>query len=63
MGLFDGVATPGASGTGASADFAEMMGWPVLLVLDLRGAGADRRPPWPRACAIFAPACASRAWC
>lgn len=34
MGLFDGVATPGQSGTGASADIAQMMGWPVLLVLD-----------------------------
>src|SRR6201986_967196 len=37
MGLFDGVATPGKSGTGASADLAEMMGWPVLLVLDPAG--------------------------
>jgi cobyrinic acid a,c-diamide synthase len=37
MGLFDGVATEGASGTGASADIAEMMGWPVLLVLDPSG--------------------------
>ena len=37
MGLFDGVATPGISGTGASADIAEMMGWPVLLVLDPSG--------------------------
>jgi cobyrinic acid a,c-diamide synthase len=37
MGLFDGVATPGVSGTGASADIAEMMGWPVLLVLDPSG--------------------------
>ena len=37
MGLFDGVATPGQSGTGASADLAEMMGWPVLLVLDPSG--------------------------
>ena len=37
MGLFDGVATPGQSGTGASADIAEMMGWPVLLVLDPSG--------------------------
>ena len=34
MGLFDGVATPGQSGTGASADLAAMMGWPVVLVLD-----------------------------
>jgi cobyrinic acid a,c-diamide synthase len=37
MGLFDGVARPGRSGTGASADLAEMMGWPVLLVLDPSG--------------------------
>jgi cobyrinic acid a,c-diamide synthase len=37
MGLFDGVATPGQSGTGASADIAAMMGWPVLLVLDPAG--------------------------
>jgi cobyrinic acid a,c-diamide synthase len=37
MGLFDGVAVPGMSGTGASADIAEMMGWPVLLVLDPSG--------------------------
>ena len=37
MGLFDGVAMPGASGTGASADLAAMMGWPVLLVLDPSG--------------------------
>ncbi|MBT1515876.1 cobyrinate a,c-diamide synthase [Bradyrhizobium sp. SRL28] len=37
MGLFDGVAVPGVSGTGASADIAEMMGWPVLLVIDPSG--------------------------
>jgi cobyrinic acid a,c-diamide synthase len=37
MGLFDGVALPGMSGTGASADLAEMMDWPVLLVLDPAG--------------------------
>lgn len=37
MGLFDGVAVPGAMGTGASADIAEMMDWPVLLVLDPAG--------------------------
>ncbi|UWR22328.1 cobyrinate a,c-diamide synthase [Sulfitobacter sp. S190] len=38
MGLFDGVAIPGASGNGASADVAAMMGWPVVLVLDASGA-------------------------
>jgi cobyrinic acid a,c-diamide synthase len=37
MGLFDGVAVPGLSGTGATADIAEMMGWPVLLVIDPSG--------------------------
>ncbi|NUB46775.1 cobyrinate a,c-diamide synthase [Fertoebacter nigrum] len=37
MGLFDGVAQPGAFGTGASADVAAMMGWPVVLVLDVSG--------------------------
>jgi cobyrinic acid a,c-diamide synthase len=37
MGLFDGVATAGMSGTGASADIAAILGWPVLLVLDPSG--------------------------
>jgi len=37
MGLFDGVAAPGRCGTGASADLAAMLGWPVVLVLDPAG--------------------------
>ncbi|GGP00382.1 cobyrinate a,c-diamide synthase [Stakelama pacifica] len=37
MGLFDGVALPGATGNGASADIAARMGWPVVLVLDISG--------------------------
>lgn len=37
MGLFDGVAKAGATGTGASADIAARMGWPVVLVLDVGG--------------------------
>ncbi|MCV2882709.1 cobyrinate a,c-diamide synthase [Actibacterium sp. XHP0104] len=37
MGLFDGVACPGESGTGASADIAALTGWPVVLVLDVSG--------------------------
>jgi len=37
MGLFDGVAACGVTGTGATADIAEMMGWPVLLVIDPSG--------------------------
>lgn len=37
MGLFDGVARRGATGSGASADIAALTGWPVVLVLDTRG--------------------------
>jgi cobyrinic acid a,c-diamide synthase len=37
MGLFDGVATPGECGNGASADLAALTGWPVVLVLDVSG--------------------------
>ncbi|TDL74930.1 cobyrinate a,c-diamide synthase [Palleronia sediminis] len=37
MGLFDGVAQRGEAGTGASADIAAMMGWPVVLVIDMSG--------------------------
>lgn len=36
MGLFDG-APGGASGVGASADVAALLGWPVLLVHDVSG--------------------------
>ncbi|MBK1687835.1 cobyrinate a,c-diamide synthase [Rubrivivax gelatinosus] len=37
VGLFDGAVTPGEWGRGAGADLAEAFGWPVLLVLDVRG--------------------------
>lgn len=37
MGLFDGVAAPGAMGRGSSAETAARMGWPVVLVLDVSG--------------------------
>ena len=37
MGFYDGVATGGAAGNGASADIARRMGWPVILVLDVSG--------------------------
>ncbi|CUH80815.1 cobyrinate a,c-diamide synthase [Tropicibacter naphthalenivorans] len=37
MGLFDGVATRGQSGYGSSAETAQRMGWPVVLVLDVGG--------------------------
>jgi cobyrinic acid a,c-diamide synthase len=37
MGLFDGVAAKGATGNGAAADLAALMGWPVVLVLDASG--------------------------
>ena len=37
MGLFDGVAQQGASGTGATAEIAKRFGWPVVLVIDVSG--------------------------
>ncbi len=37
MGLFDGVATRGEAGFGSSAETALMMGWPVVLVIDVGG--------------------------
>jgi cobyrinic acid a,c-diamide synthase len=37
MGLFDGVAEPGQTGRGATADLAATTGWPVLLILDVSG--------------------------
>ena len=37
MGLCDGVAMAGETGIGASADLAEVTGWPVILVLDVSG--------------------------
>lgn len=37
MGLFDGVALPGETGSGSSADLAALMGWPVIVVLDVSG--------------------------
>jgi cobyrinic acid a,c-diamide synthase len=37
MGLFDGA----ADGRGSTADIAAMTGWPVVLVVDVRGQGAS----------------------
>ena len=37
MGLFDGVAAPGQTARGATADLAALLGWPVVLVLDVSG--------------------------
>ena len=37
MGLYDGVATKGETGFGASAETARHFGWPVVLVLDVGG--------------------------
>jgi cobyrinic acid a,c-diamide synthase len=37
MGLFDGAAARGQSGSGSTADLASQLGWPVVLVLDVSG--------------------------
>jgi cobyrinic acid a,c-diamide synthase len=37
MGLFDGVAEPGQTARGTTADLAALTGWPVVLVLDVSG--------------------------
>jgi cobyrinic acid a,c-diamide synthase len=37
MGLFDGAAGRGQSGSGTTADLASLLGWPVVLVLDVSG--------------------------
>ncbi|MBU2981648.1 cobyrinate a,c-diamide synthase [Lentibacter algarum] len=37
MGLYDGVATRGQTGFGSSAETAQRMGWPVVLVVDVGG--------------------------
>jgi cobyrinic acid a,c-diamide synthase len=37
MGLFDGAAARGQCGSGATADLAALLGWPVVLVLDVAG--------------------------
>jgi cobyrinic acid a,c-diamide synthase len=37
MGLFDGVAKPGQTARGTTADLAALLGWPIVLVLDVIG--------------------------
>ncbi|MGJ5177678.1 cobyrinate a,c-diamide synthase [Bradyrhizobium oligotrophicum] len=37
MGLFDGAPQPGRAGRGSAADLASLLGWPVVLVLDVSG--------------------------
>src|SRR5260370_26715307 len=37
MGLFDGAAAPGRSGSGATADLARALCWPVARMLTSRG--------------------------
>ena len=37
MGLFDGVATRGQTSFGSSAETAQAMGWPVVLIIDVGG--------------------------
>ena len=41
MGLFDGAATGKSINTGSTADAANWLSWPVVLVIDARGQGAS----------------------
>lgn len=50
MGLYDGARTQGRSG--ASADVARLLGWPMLLVVDARGA-AQTVAALAHGCATF----------
>jgi hypothetical protein len=59
MGLFDGVATPGQSGTGASADIAGMMGWPVPLACEI----FERVCGSPASCSIVWRVPVTKIWC
>src|SRR5918999_4966797 len=54
MGLFDGAAAAGQSGRGAPADLAELLGWPVLLVLDV-SAQAESAAAVALGCATYRP--------
>ena len=48
MGLFDGVAVPGATGNGAASDLAALMGWPWCWMPPVRRRRRRRsRRGWP----------------
>ena len=40
MGLFDGAARQGRAGHGSTADLAALLGWPVVLIIDVSGQAA-----------------------
>ena len=52
MGLFDGVAAAGQTARGATADLAALLGWPVVLVLDVSGQ-TETAAAVARACAHY----------
>jgi cobyrinic acid a,c-diamide synthase len=54
MGLFDGAAAAGQSGRGATADLAELLGWPIVLVLDVAGQ-AESAAAVALGCATYRP--------
>jgi cobyrinic acid a,c-diamide synthase len=54
MGLFDGAPEIGQSGRGATADLAALLGWPVVLVLDV-SAQAETAAAIALGCATYRP--------
>src|SRR5258708_85744 len=46
MGLFDGAAARGQSGSGTTADLASLLGWPVVLVGRGGGGGSEEGGGW-----------------
>ena len=62
MGLFDGVATEGATGFGSSAETAERMDWPIILVLDISGQ-AQSAAATALGFAKYAPSAPARSLC
>ncbi|WBT39365.1 cobyrinate a,c-diamide synthase [Hyphomicrobium sp. DMF-1] len=54
MGLFDGASDAGRAGSGSTADLAALLGWPVVLVLDVSGQ-TETAAALALGCALYRP--------